>query len=556
MRFTDCTMFQELIKQDISKAITELQSTGQWPDFEMPKIIVDMPLQESHGDYATNVAMKLAQHLKKEPIEIANEIKTHLNESYTQVQIVQPGFLNIFVSSEQLARGVEGILKLGHAYGSSSVGNKEKVLIEFISANPTGPLTLPNGRGGYLGDVLSNVYEELGYDVIREYYINDRGHQVDILGESVARRYLQQQGINVPFPEELYQGEYISELAQQLKLKDYKLTNLKKMEWIKDRVKVLALELMLKEIKRVVEEKMQIHFDSWLSEKSLYDDHMPEKMLSKLNESGTIYVEDGATWLRTSQFGDDKDRVLIKSTGEGAYIQGDVSLFYYRAFRRKIDKVILILGADHHGYEKRLKAIPQLLHTETQFDIIFTQMTTLLKDGEEVRMSKRAGHFVTIEELIDEVGNDVTRFFFLMHSSDRHMSFDLDLAKERSEQNPVFYVQYAHARICSVMREVEKVGVPTAGSLNGALEDEAERSLVKKLVVLPQLLEIIAKSYEVHHLTTYAMELARSFHHFYDHCRVIDNATVNVSRYQLLQATKIVLQKTLKIIGVGAPEKM
>src|SRR3989339_1725578 len=543
---------KQQIMQDIQKPIQQLQQSKKWPEFELPTIVVDIPQEEKFGDFSCNIAMQLARAFKKNPLQIAEELQTALSNTYHRIEVVKPGFVNFFLSTEQFNSAVEYILEQKEQYGHSAVGHCQKVMLEFISANPTGPLTLPNGRGGYLGDVLSNVYQDQGFDVSREYYINDRGHQIDMLGESVMRRYLQSQGINVAYDEELYQGAYIKELAQKIELEDYKLSNPEKMEWIKKRVKELALNLMLTEIKRVVTHKMEIHYDSWFSEKSMYDLNLPKMILAKLKEKSAIYEKDGAVWLKTTKHGDDKDRVLIKSSGEGAYMQGDVALFYHRAFERKFQKIILILGADHHGYEKRLKAIPPLLQSDTRFDIIFTQMVTLMKGKEEMRMSKRKGDFVTIEELIDEVGNDVTRFFFLMYSSDRQMTFDLSLACEKSEKNPVFYVQYAHARICSMLKNAEKEGVPALEKI--VTSHAAERSLARELMRLPEILEEVVRTYEAHHLTTYALDLARAFHHFYDKCRVIDNDQVLASRYQLVKATQIVLAKTLKILGVSAPE--
>ncbi|MFH1426446.1 MAG: arginine--tRNA ligase [Candidatus Kerfeldbacteria bacterium] len=550
-------MVETIIENDIRQAIALLQKDGAWPEFDIETIRIEIPEESSHGDFSSNVAMQLSGVLKMSPLEIANELKERLGQEYRQVQIVHPGFMNFFVTGTQLAGSVQEIIDAGGSYGSSDAGSGKKIIIEYISANPTGPLTLPNGRGGYLGDVLSNIHEQLGYAVTREYYINDRGNQIDVLGESVARRFLQKAGINVPYSDELYQGDYIGELADKLDLRDYKLTDLKKVQWVKDRIKDKALKLMLANIQKVVEKKMRIHYDSWFSEKELYKSGLVDIAVDDIQRKGYAYEKDGATWLKTTSFGDDKDRVLIKSSGEGAYIQGDVALFYERAFIRKVDKVVLVVGADHHGYEKRLKALPQLFESDTEFDIIFTQMATLLKDGKEVRMSKRTGTFVTIEELIDEVGNDAARFFFLMYSSDRAMNFDLNLAMEQSDKNPVYYVQYAHARICRIIEEVKKLGGPEDGApLTLEIEHEAENALAKTLGRLPKLLENTAESYEVHHLPTYAMDVARAFHHFYGQCRVIDEGVVNPSRFELIQAAQIVLQKTLSLLGVSAPEKM
>ncbi|MBI2410771.1 MAG: arginine--tRNA ligase [Candidatus Kerfeldbacteria bacterium] len=548
---------KDSIQKDIQEAIIARQQSGDWPVFDIPPLPIDLPELPEHGDFASNIAMQLARVLKKPPLMIAEELKQHLlagDSAYADIQVAPPGFLNFFLSTQQYAESLKQILRKKEAYGRSSIGKRKKVLVEFLSANPTGPLTLPNGRGGYLGDVLSNILAATGFTVLREYYMNDRGKQVEVLGESVMRRYLQNQGIKVDYADELYQGEYISELATKLALKDYKLNHGKKAEWIRQRITVLALRLMIADIKRVVEEKMQIHYDNWFSEKSLYDDGVPEKMLAKLREAGNVYEQNGALWVRTSAYGDDKDRVIVKSTGDGAYMQGDIALFYDRAFRRHVRKVVLILGADHHGYEHRLKAVPKLLNADTEFDILFTQMVTLIRDGKEMRMSKRQGNFVTIEELIDEVGNDAARFFFLLYSANSHMNFDLGLAKEQSDKNPVYYVQYAHARMCSILREVGQLGAPPLKGL--LVEHAAEKALLKELMVLPELLKDIARTYEVHRLPTYALDLARSFHHFYGQCRVIDNGEVQVTRYALVVATQTVLHSVLKLLGVSAPEKM
>ncbi len=547
-------MLENEIGSDIEQAVQSLQHSGAWPVFELGEILVEMSDDDSHGDYASNVALQLTKDVQKAPMDIAQEIVSALKGRYDSVDVARPGFLNFTVSNEALGDAAKELLAKGDKFGRSNVGKRQKVMLEFISANPTGPLTLPNGRGGFLGDVLANVLTELNYQVTREYYLNDRGNQIAVLGESVTRRYLQQQGINVDYSEELYQGDYIDELAKGLDLKDYKLNSPGKMEWVRERVSTIALDMMVKEIRRVVEEKMGIQYDNWFSEKSLYESGLIEKVMEILKEKGYLYEKEDALWVKTSEFGDDKDRVAVKTGGEGTYLQGDIALFYDRAFDRHFKKVIMILGADHHGYEGRMMAIPHMLESKTGFDLIFIQMATLFKDGEEVRMSKRKGNFVTIEELIDEVGHDVARFFFLMYSSDKHMKFDLGLAKERSENNPVYYVQYAHARLSSVLREVEKIATPTKKTIE--LTNVAERDLVKALLRLPLVLQQVGENYEAHHLTTYAQEIARMFHHFYAHCRVIDNGEVNESRYWLLQATKLVLAKTLSVIGVDAPEKM
>lgn len=553
---------EEKIKQSIIKAIQQLQQSGEWRSLEIPKIEIEIPVDGKYGDFSSNIAMRLAPILQKEPIDIAARIAEQIflsgvvgpEANFQKVNATYPGFLNFFLASACLAETVQQILRKGASFGRTNAGKRRKVLIEFISANPTGPLTLPNARGGFLGDTLANVYEFAGYNVTREYYVNDRGRQIEILGESVARRYLQTQGVNVPFPEELYQGGYIADLVKKIEWKDYKLTNSKKLEWVKERITKQALDLMLKDIQRVVKEKMKITFDDWFSEKKLYEDGYVDKAYKLLKKNGYVYEKEGAAWLATLKFGDEKDRVIIKSNGEGSYLHGDAALFYERAFKRKFNEVILIIGADHHGFEKRMKALPKMFNSETALDLIFIQLVTLTRQGKEVRMSKRAGNFVTIDDLIAEIGHDVARFFFLMSSADRHMNFDLDLAKEQSEKNPVFYVQYAHARICSILREAEKYLPPQKGQI--VVAHDAERALVKLLLVFPGLIASIVANYEVHHLTHYALDLARAFHHFYDNCRVIDNGKVDLARYSIIRAAQIVLANTLALMGITAPEKM
>lgn len=548
----------------IQKALRSLKAEYGWGDVIDVDFLVAHPQDEHHGDYACNASMVLSSILRVNPLELGEWIKAKLQKDkefasdFSRIDVVPPGFINFTLSSEFLAQAVEDILEKGSEFGRVDIGHKQRVQIEFISANPTGPLTLANGRGGFAGDVLSRIMTWAGFHVSKEYYWNDRGKQVEILGDSVTRRWLQKQGVKVPYPEECYQGEYITELAEKVKVKDYKLQNIRKIEKVKHRIAEVAVKLMKEDIQRVIADKMKIQYHFWFSEKSLYENGDVEKVIEMLKKDGLTYAKDGALWMQTTKFGDDKDRVLMKSDGSYAYIVSDIAYMWNKYFVRHFDRTILLLGADHHGYLGRLQAAAQSLKVGDKMDVLLFQLVKLMKDGKEVRMSKRAGNFVEIETVIDEVGLDVTRFFFLMNASTNHMEFDLDLAKERSEKNPVFYVQYAHARICQILGKIAKEheDMKRVSYDHFAYSGEAELSLIRDLMKLPELIPEIARSYEVHRLPYYAVGLARKFHTFYTQCRVIDKGEVNINRLALIRATQTVLASTLELMGISAPKRM
>lgn len=430
-------------------------------------------------------------------------------------------------------------------------------MVEFISANPTGPLTIANGRGGFIGDVLANVLTAAGYDVTREYYVNDQGNQIDILGESVTRRYFQQHGLNVPYPDKCYQGDYIADIAKRIVIRNHKLSDQSKFELIRDKIKVLALEKMLADIKETVSKTAKIKMNSWFSERSLYEKGYANKAIEYLEQNNLVYRHEGALWMKTTRFGDDKDRVLVKADGSPTYFLSDVAYHWHKFSYRKFQRVINVLGADHHGYIGRLKAaVTATGVSPDRLDIILVQFMRLVENGREVKVSKRKGTFVTLEELIKEVGLDATRFFFLMHAANTHMDFNLSLAKEKSEKNPVYYVQYAHARICSILGEVDKIAKKKAKSEPGILNHPTEISLLKNVIKYRDLIADVARNYEMHQLAFYSVELARSFHDFYTQCRVIDEGRVNPHRLALVKASQVALQNVLKIMGVKAPKRM
>ncbi|MFH1656228.1 MAG: arginine--tRNA ligase [Candidatus Nealsonbacteria bacterium] len=543
----------------MEKSIKELQKEKKILEFKIPEVLVERPREKTHGDYSTNIVLKITKIAKKEPRELAKIIKEKLKdqklEIFEKIEIISPGFINFFIKKEYLQNQVKEILKQKNKFGDLKIGKKEKINIEFISANPTGPLTLGNGRGGFGGDVLSNVLEKAGYKVTREYYINDIGNQVKMLGHSVMGDL-----------EAVYKGKYIDDLREKINGSN------------PQKVGEKAASIILKEMIKPSVKKMKIKFDKWFSEKSLYKFSVINLILNKkdvdrvvrmMKVKDLIYNKDSAVWFKSTKFGDDKDRVLIKKNNEKTYLVSDI-LYLKNKFDRGFKKIIFFWGADHYGYINRMKAAVQALgYKKEQIDIMILQLVRLFENGKEVRMSKRTKTYVTMDELIDKVGLDATRFFFLMRSLDTHFNFDLDLAREQSQKNPVFYVQYACARICSILckskspissRIIDKVGTMPNFKKDLKLEllnDESELELIKQLIRFPAVVEDMAKDYQIQRLPQYAIDLADCFHCFYENCKVIsENKDLTSARLCLVSAVKIVLKNTLDLMGIGAPEKM
>ena len=530
---------KQMLQKKIEVALQGLQETGELPQFVLPEIRVERPKDEQFGEYTTNVALVLSKLAKKSPMEIAELLQKKLtSDDFEKIEVAKPGYLNFYLPQRELASVVETILKTEKEYGSSTLGAGVKVNNEFISANPTGPLTVGNGRGGFYADSLANVLRKAGYDVTNEYYVNDAGEQVLKLGHSVLKD-----------EEAVYGGEYIEELHEKFaSLGDVRKTGEAAAQYVLDEL-----------IKKSVGEKMQIRFDIWTSEKKdVVEAGLVERALKILEEKNLLKEEDGARWLKTTEFGDDKDRVLVKKDGAYTYFATDCGhiLGYIES---GVAKILETWGADHHGYTKRFESVAHALGFTGQVHFTLVQLVKVVKDGVEVRMSKRAGNVVTIDELIETVGHDVARFFFLMYAPETHMNFDLGLAEERSQKNPVFYVQYAHARLCSILRKAEEEGLLTAASGDlSLLIHPKERELIRELMFFPELIETVATEFSVHKLPQYAMRLADKFHSFYDACRVIDteNKEMTEARLQLVRATKVVLAETLMLMGIGAPEQM
>ncbi|MFY9462171.1 MAG: arginine--tRNA ligase [Candidatus Sungiibacteriota bacterium] len=532
-------MIRDEIKKAASDAVKKIM-----PGIAVPDFSVEVPENPEHGDYATNVALLLAKTAKKPPMEIAQLLVPQLLvDPFERVSAAPPGFLNFWLTGEALQKEMREILKKRKAYGAG-IKKEEKIQIEFISANPTGELTMGNGRGAFLGAALAGVLDLAGFRVTREYYVNDAkaSTQIKELGKT---------GLGEG---EMYLTTGLKKIIRKLERQIAALKNKQPKNLQGEAGWLIAQEIQQKN-KKFIEKKLKIMFDVWLSENSLYERGETDATLKRLNEKNLVYEKDGALWLKTTAGGDDEDHVIVRSSGEPTYFYSDLAA-HMNKLERGFGKIIYIWGADHHGHVKRTKAALKLLDVpEGVFEFIIMQVVRLIRGGEEVKMSKRKGEFVTLEELVDEVGLDAARFFFLMHSPDSHMDFDLELAKERSAKNPVYYVQYAHARVASIFKKAE--GLKPDSKKTDLLVAEEEKGLIKKLIRFPEVVEDTSRDYQVIRLTRYATELARAFHDFYEKHRVItDDKELTSARLALVKAVQIVLQNILGLLGISAPLKM
>lgn len=523
-------------------------------------IHLETPKDKANGDYATNVAMQLTKLAKKPPRAIAESIIENLETAGTDIEkidIAGPGFMNITVRKDFLASVVKAAFEQGANYGRSNAGNAEKVQVEFVSANPTGDLHLGHARGASVGDSLCNVMDFAGYAVSREYYINDAGNQINNLAYSLEARYKQALGMDADMPEDGYHGSDIIEIAGKL-AEEFGAAILEKSE--EERFKFFrqhGLQLELAKLQNDLK-NFRVEFDVWYSETSLYENGKIEVALNKLRENGHVFEEEGATWFRSTTFGDDKDRVLIKNDGSFTYLTPDIA-YHEDKLQRGFNKLVNIWGADHHGYIPRMKAaIEALGYDRGTLEVDIIQMVQLYKNGEKFKMSKRTGNAVTMRELVEEVGLDAVRYFFVKTAADSHMDFDLDLAVSQSNENPVYYAQYAHARISSILRSATEQGyTATLDNLN-LLTAEKEEDVLKKVGAFPQIVADAAKHRTPHRIANYIQELAAAFHSFYNAEKVLnqDNKELTEARLALITAVKTTLANALKLIGVSAPEKM
>ena len=529
----------------------------------LPYIEVEVPANTDHGDYASNVALILAAAAKQNPRKIAQIIQENLADPENLIektQIAGPGFLNFFIKENIWRETLKHIEEQKDKFGRSSLGDGKKVQVEFVSANPTGPLHIGHARGAVVGDVITNLLTSVGYAVDKEYYINDAGNQMNNLGKSVLLRYRELLGEKIEFPETCYRGNYIKDIAADVIRKEgnvyLKADEGKTISYLTD----VAGQFILNEIKHDLRD-FGVTFDHYFSEKDLYKDNGVANLLDELQEKGFVYINEEAKWAGTSGYGDEKDRVVVRKNGEPTYFAADIA-YHQNKFSRGYEMIIDIWGADHHGYMSRLWAgIQALGHDREALKIILVQLVNLLRGGTPVAMSTRSGEFVTLREVLDEVGKDAARYNFLMRRSDSHLDFDLEIAKKQSNENPVYYVQYAHARICSILRIAQQehgIALPAYNDINPALLNEPEEmTLIKFMARYPEVIEGAAKSLEPHRITFYLNELASVFHSYYNKNKVIsDNKELTIARLFLIKAISIVLENALKILGVNAPEKM
>ena len=521
---------------------------------EIPDIKVEVPREKEHGDYATNIAMVMAKVFKKSPRQIAEQIKENIDlEIIKDVSIAGPGFINFTLKDDWLYETIELINKLKEDYGKTEAGKKEKVLIEFVSANPTGPLHVGHSRGAVVGDMTANIMQEAGFDVTREYYFNDAGNQIDILAESTLIRYKQLFNIDIELPKNAYHGEYLIGIAKQLK-DEYGKSLLEKEQ--DEQIKICK-EFSFKKLKSKIEDDLKyfgIKFDNWFYESTLHNGEI-QKAIDILKEEGYIYEKEDALWFKSTEFGDDKDRVIIKSDGALTYLAADIA-YHWDKIQRGYDKLINVWGADHHGYIDRVKAAIQALgYKKDLLEIIIVQLVNLVRDGEKIPMSKRAGEFVTMEDVIDEVGKDAARYFYIMRSSDSHFDFDLELAKEESSNNPVYYIQYAHARIFSILENAEEYDLENVDL--SCLKREEEIDLIKLMARYPEVIKDSAVNRQPHILANYAYDLANAFHVFYNKCQVItSDEKMSKARLKLVVTLQQVLKNMFKVLGISAPDQM
>lgn len=549
---------KQRLKEEIVKAVIE---AGLAPEEQIPEVILESPKEKAHGDYASNMAMQLTRIAKKAPRAIAEELVGKLNyqaAAIEKVEIAGPGFINFFMDNRYLREVVPAVLKAGDTYGQTNVGDGSRIQVEFVSANPTGTLHLGHARGAAVGDALCNILAKAGYDVEREYYINDAGNQIDNLTLSLEARYFQALGMEKEMPEDGYRGQDIIDFGKQL-AEEYGDKFVHESEEERHAfLRHYGLEKELNKIKQDLRE-YRVEFDNWFSETSLYESGKVEEALEVLKQKGKTYEQDGATWFRTTEYGDDKDRVLIKNDGSYTYLTPDIA-YHQDKMKRGFDKLINIWGADHHGYIARMKAAIQALGYEAeQLEVQIIQMVSLYQGGEKVKMSKRTGKAVTLRDLMEEVGIDATRYFFAMRSADTQLDFDMDLAVSTSNENPVYYVQYAHARVCSMLRQGAEAGFTFDETTDlSVLKSEKAYDLLKAIGDFPLVVAEAAEKQIPHRITNYVHELASTLHSFYNAERVIDAdyAEATSARLALMKATQITIKNALTLVGVSAPEKM
>jgi len=550
------------LKKAIIDAIEACREEGLLNYQQLPDFVIEVPREKGHGDFACNIAMLLAREARMAPRKIAETIVNMINTvSYDQIEKIEvagPGFINIFLNDSWLYDIPALVYKLGDIYGyNSRLG--QRVQVEFVSANPTGNLHMGNARGGAIGDTLANILDRAGYDVQREFYINDAGNQIEIFTDSLETRYLQLNGYDLPFPENGYAGQDVVDTVKRIISRYGKQLLDMAPEQRRKTLLDYALEEKVDYIHKTLE-NFGVNYDVWFSEKTLHEAGKIDQVVNYLREKGYVYEEENALWFKSTLFGDEKDEVIMRANGLPTYFAADIA-YHKDKFERGFDWVINVWGADHHGHVARMKgAIEALGYDPVKLDILLMQLVRLYRGGNIVRMSKRTGTTVSLDELIEEVGRDAARFFFVMRSPDSHLDFDLELAKQQNQENPVYYVQYAYARICSIFRQAEVAGVRMPGITEidpSLLQEEEELALLRKVADFPEEISVAARAMAPQRIARYVLDLAGLFHSFYNHHRVLyqDQALQN-ARLLLMYITRITIKNSLDILGVNSPERM
>jgi len=553
---------KEALKEAILATLTRLMNSGELKPSPIPDFVLETPKFEEHGDLATNAALLLASSQKTSPRAIAEAILRGFDDSQALVSHAEtagPGFINFFINEDRWRDIISVIWRQQDRFGQSDLGKGKRVQVEFVSANPTGPLHVGHGRGASVGDVLANLLQASGHRVHREYYINDAGTQMQTLGRSVCLRYQEQAGKTVDYPETCYQGEYIRDIAKELAAQDL-LSKVSSENECVDLCSEYAATRILDGIRRDLD-SFGVRFDRWMSEKELTSQGTLDSVFLELERKGLTYREDGALWFRATDFGDEKDRVLVRRTGEATYFASDVA-YHWDKLRRGFETIIDVWGADHHGYVPRIRAIMEASGPggKDRFHAVLVQLVNLVRAGQPVSMSTRAGTFVTLREVLDEVGSDAARFMFLTRRADSALDFDLDVAKSQTEDNPVFYVQYAHARICSVLRIAEERNIPMRPPADVRLDllrEKEEIQLLKQLNAFPEIVALSAAHLEAHRLPYYLTELVGGFHRFYRRHRIMgEDPELTQARLCFVRVIRTVIRNGLLLLGITAPESM
>jgi arginyl-tRNA synthetase len=552
-------MVRQELARCLQQAVAEAQQKGDLAAAVLPEVLIEHPQNPEHGDFASGLPLKLARAMKMSPMGIAEKVSEHIvpPPQIDKIWTAAPGFINFTLREDWLSTQVESVLAAGESYGDINLGENKRVQLEFVSVNPTGPLHVGHGRGAVLGSTLANVLTISGYAVEKEYYINDMGNQIENFGRSLYARYRQCLNQEAAMPPDGYYGNYMIHLAKEIAQEQGdRFLSVPEGEAVSQLAEVGTAK-MLEKIKRDLE-LLNVVFDNWFSERSLYQGGQYSKTMELLQSWGYVAKKENATWFESSSLGEDKDNVLVRSDGSPTYFASDIAYHYNKFLERKFDQVIDIWGADHQGHVPRMKAVLKALNCDPeQLKVIICQLVTLRRGQEIVKVSKRSGDIITLKEVVDEVGSDACRFIFLSRSADSQMDFDIELAKRQSADNPVYYVQYAHARIASILDLAKQREIECSQGDVSLLTTEPELTLIRRLILLPEIVEQVAVTLEPHHLPYYAQDLATVFHSFYKQCRVVSNdEALTKARLKLVTATQIALAKVLHLMGMTAPEKM